>query len=167
MLPRAPPSCRHHPLPSAGRRGRLPPPSQSIMMFFNFPMFWLVATMATQMPAPPAPTRTPPRSNGDMYLTDTDEAGYTGNGVAAHGKPAELRAGHPVFRIFCEMYSIGRKLRTFTTNQQQRGRAPRRASSVLLLGFSVPLPVTVGGALFCRPGRAPSEEKHGAADKRG
>lgn len=167
MLSLAPPSCRHHPLPSAVRRGRLPPPSQSIMMFFNFPMFRLVATMATQMPAPPAPTRTAPRSDGDMYLTDTDEAGYTGNGVAAHGKPAELRAGHPVFRIFCEMYSVDRKLRILTTKHHLQGRAPRRAPLVALSGIAVPLSTTVGGALFRRPGRAPSEEKHGAADKRG
>lgn len=92
-------------------------------------------------------------------MTDTDEAGYTANGVAAHGKPAELRAGHPVFRIFREMYSVNGNLRTFHDESTAARTRPRRASSVLLLGFSGPPLTTVGGAPFRWPGRAAAEVK--------
>ena len=156
FLPTSPSSVRRTPWPSTPSF----PIHHDVLQFPHVPA-------CCHGGCPTAPIRTPPRSDGDMYLTDTDEAGYTGNGDAAHGKPAELRAGHPVFRIFCEMYSVDRKLRILTTKHHLQGRAPRRAPLVALSGIAVPLSTTVGGALFRRPGRAPAEEKHGAADKRG
>lgn len=100
-----------------------------------------------------------PGKRRTMDLTDTGEAhiGYPRCGRS--GESRGIHVGHPFFRIFCEMNSANRKLRTFSPNHQQRGRAHRRAFPVLLLGFSVPLLATVGGALFCRPGRASAEVK--------
>lgn len=60
----------------------------------------------------------------NMHLTDTAKTEYIETGAGNHGKTAVSSAGHPVFRIFREMYSVGKKLRIFSTEHWQRGHAP-------------------------------------------
>lgn len=92
-------------------------------------------------------------------MTVTDKSEYIGAGA---GTPRPNRGDRHQTSYVSHLLrddSASRKLRTFSTKHQQHGYAPRRASSVLLLGFSVPLLATAGGALFCRPGRSSTEGK--------
>ena len=110
---------------------------------------------------PWCPTASHPGLAGreNMHLTDTAKAEYIGIGA---GAPRQNR-GPPrrtsFFRIFCEMYSVNGNLRNFHDGTLATRTRPRRASSVLLMGISGPPLTTVGGAPFCRPGRAAAEVK--------
>ena len=74
--------------------------------------------------------------------------------------------GHPGFRFFREMYSLGRELKTPRQINRNGGTLPRRAFAVLLSGFPLPLPITVGGAFFRRPGRTAAKSNQRAAGSR-
>ena len=101
-----------------------------------------------------------------MHLTDMEKAEYIANGA---GAPRQNRAPPrrtSYFRIFCEMYSVNGNLRTFHDESTAARTRPRRASSVLLLGFSGPPLTTVGGAPFRWPGRTAAESNPGPAERR-
>jgi hypothetical protein len=100
-----------------------------------------------------------------MQLTDPKKAEYIGNGAGTRRTTADSSPDILFSHLLRDVFDR-QKTENFLDETLAARTRPRRASSVLPMGFSVPLPVTVGGAPFRWPGRAATESNQGLAERR-